>query len=336
LKTYQTVKKSAFTRMTETTPCFEITTIGETMLRLSVPAGVRLEITSHLDVRLGGAESNVAALLARLGRRAAWCGALPATALGRLAANHLRMAGVNLDGVYWCDGARMGLYFVEFATPPRPTQVIYDRAASCAAQLTPTEVAWDHLLDTRLLHLTGITPALSASSHAIVTAALAKARAAGVAVSFDVNYRAKLWPAAQAATVLAPLLTGVDVLFCSRGDAERLFDLRGVPEEAVVHLARRTGAALTVMSVGADGVLAWDGVTLHRQPAIPTVIIDRPGAGDALAAGMLHGWLAGDVAQGLRYGVALAALALSQHGDMVVTTPAELEQLLGGSGAILR
>lgn len=322
--------------MTETTPRFEITTVGETMLRLSVPAGVRLEMASQLDVRPGGAESNVAALLARLGRRAAWCGALPDSPLGRLAANHLRIAGVDLDGVHWCDDARMGLYFVEFAAPPRSTQVIYDRAASCTAQMTPTHVNWGRLLDTRLLHLTGITPALSDGCHAIVTAALAKARAAGVAVSFDVNYRAKLWTATQAAIVLAPLLTGVDVLFCSRGDAERLFELRGAPEEAVVHLAQRTGAALTVMSVGADGALAWDGVTLFRQPALPAVIVDRPGAGDALAAGVLHGWLAGDVAQGLRYGVALAALALSQYGDMVITNPAELQQLLGGGSTILR
>jgi len=322
--------------MPDTTPRFEITTIGETMLRLSVPAGVRLESALHLDVRPGGAESNVAALLARLGRRAAWCGALPATALGRLAANHLRMAGVNLDGVYWCDGARMGLYFVEFATPPRPTQVIYDRAASCVAQLTPTAVAWNHLLDTRLLHLTGITPALSASSHAVTVEAIARARAAGIAVSFDINYRARLWGTTEAAAALTPLITGVDLLFCSQADAHRLFGIADAAEDAVVRLGDQMRAAITVMSIGAEGVLAWDGDVVHRQPAVPAVVIDRPGAGDALAAGVIQGWLAGDLAAGLRYGVTLAALALSQHGDMVVTTPAELEQLLGDNDAILR
>ncbi len=321
--------------MTACKPRFDLTTLGETMLRLSVPVGVRLEMAGQFDVRPGGAESNVAALLARLEHRTAWCGALPNSPPGRLAANHMRMAGVDLEGVHWCHEARMGLYFVEFAAPPRATQVLYDRAASCAAQMTPAQVNWAHLLDTRLLHLTGITPALSVGCHAIVTEALAKARTAGVAVSFDVNYRARLWSPAQAATTLAPLLVGVDVLFCSRGDAERLFELRQAPEEAIVRLAQRTGAALTVMSVGADGVLAWDGVTLYHQPALPAVIIDRPGAGDALAAGVLHGWLAGDIAQGLRYGVTLAALALSQHGDMVVTTLAELEQTVEGS-AILR
>lgn len=316
-------------------PQFDVTTVGETMLRLSVPVGVRLEMATQFDVRPGGAESNVAVALARLERRTAWCGALPDSPLGRLAANHLRMAGVDLAGVHWCDDARMGLYFVEFAAPPRATQVIYDRAAACAARMTPEQVNWAHLLDTRLLHLTGITPALSAGCHALIKEAIAQARAAGVAVSFDVNYRARLWPAAEAATVLEPLMASVDVLFCSHADAARLFGLHYAPEQAVVHLAQRTCAALTVMSIGADGVLAWDGNALHRQTALPTVIIDRPGAGDALAAGVLHGWLAGDIDLGLRYGVTLAALALSQHGDMVVTTLAEVERTLEG-GAILR
>lgn len=322
--------------MTHAMPHFEITTIGETMLRLSVPSGVRLETATQFDVRPGGAESNVAALLARLGRRTAWCGALPDSALGRLAANALRMAGVNLDGVVWCDQARMGLYFIEFAAPPRPTQVLYDRTASCAAQMTPARVDWDCLLDTRLLHLTGITPALSPGCHALVTEARDRARAAGVAISFDVNYRAKLWRAVQAAAVLEPLLKEVDVLFCSQADAQRLFGLHAAPEAAIVELAERMGAGLTVMTIGANGVLAWDGATLHRQPALPAVVLDRPGAGDALAAGVLQGWLAGDLARGLRYGVTLAALALSQQGDIVVTTLDELESLLDNSGIILR
>lgn len=322
--------------MTNWTPQFDITTVGETMLRLSVPAGERLETAYHLDVRSGGAESNVVALLARLGARTAWCGALPDSALGRLAANHLRMAGVNLDGVAWGNDGRMGLYFVEFAAPPRPTQVVYDRADSCAAQLTPEQVDWRHLLDTKLLHLTGITPALSAGCLEIVTEALARARAAGISVSFDVNYRAKLWGAALAAHTLAPLIDGVNVLFCSRLDAGRLFGIDAPPEDAIRRLADQTNAALTVMSVGADGVLAWDGVMLFRQPAVQTIVIDRPGAGDALASGILYGWLAGDLGLGLRYGVTLAALALSQVGDMVVTNRAEVESLLASGAAISR
>jgi 2-dehydro-3-deoxygluconokinase len=230
----------------------------------------------------------------------------------------------------------MGLYFVEFAPPPRATQVLYDRADSCAACLQTQDVAWQHLLNTRLLHLTGITPALSASSLEMTNDALRMAHSAAIPVSFDVNYRARLWGAAQAARTLAPLVEGVDLLFCSKVDAERVFGIHARPEEAVQQLANRTSAALTVMSVGADGALAWDGVTLHRQPAVPTVVLDRPGAGDALAAGVIYGWLAGDIPLGLRYGVTLAAMALSQRGDIVITDSAEVESLLVGEGVIRR
>lgn len=322
--------------MTDRGTRFDVTTLGETMLRLSVPAGERLEMADQLDLRPGGAESNVATLLARLGHPTAWCGALPASALGRLAANQLRLAGVNLEGVVWNPSGRMGLYFVEFSAPPRPTEVIYDRAGSCAAQLTPAQVAWSHLLDSRLVHLTGITPALSASSLAIAEEALARARQAGVAVSFDINYRARLWQPEEAAPVLARLARNVALLFCSQQDAGRLFGIVGPPESAVRVLAAEMQAAVTVMSAGSAGAWLWDGEQLHHQPAVPTTLIDRPGAGDALAAGVLTGWLEGDLALGLRYGVTLAALALSQHGDMVVTHRAELESLLGHSTAIRR
>lgn len=306
------------------------------MLRLSVPPGVRIETATQFDVLPGGAESNVVTALARLGLRTARCGALPDSPLGRLAANHLRMAGVNLEGVHWCSEGRMGVYFVEFAVPLRATQVIYDRADSCAARMTPEQVHWEHLLNTRLLHLTGITPALSPTCLAVTQEAVRQAREAGVAISFDVNYRARLWSIERAAQTLSPLIEGCDLLFCNRLDAARLFGLDCPAEEAVQRLAERTRARVTVMSMGAEGAVMWDGAQLSHQPALPTVIIDRPGAGDGLAAGVLYGWLSGDLKMGLRYGVALAALALSQRGDLIVATKQEVESLLAGNEAILR
>ncbi len=315
---------------------FDLTTIGETMLRLSVPAGKRLELADSLEARPGGAESNVAALLARLGLRTAWCGALPESPLGRLVANHLRLAGVDLGGVAWSAEGRLGTYYVEFAAPPRPTQVIYDRADSCAARLSPDRVAWEHVLDTWLLHLTGITPALSAACRAIVAEAQVRARRAGIPISFDVNYRAKLWSPSDAAAALTPLIRGADLLFCSRADATRVFGLSGRDDAMVTALGERMEAGVTVMSIGEGGVVAWDGRELLHAPAVPATIIDRPGAGDALAAGVIYGWLHGDLALGLRYGTLLAALALSQYGDMVVTTRAEVESLLASGGGINR
>jgi 2-dehydro-3-deoxygluconokinase len=317
------------------TPRFDVTTTGEAMIRLSVPPGERLETALHLDMRPGGAEANLAVALARIGRRSAWAGALPNSPLGRFLGNHLRVAGVDLNGVVWSDNGRMGTYYVEFSVPPRATQVIYDRADSCAARMTPDQVDWDYLLDTRLLHLTGITPPLSAGCRALTEEAVSRARKAGVPISFDVNYRAKLWAEKDAAAFIIPLVQEIDLFFCGRSDALRVFGLSGEPEDVVRRLADATHAKLVIMSLAEAGVIAFDGSDFYRQPAKPVTIIDRPGAGDGLAAGVIHGWLQDDLQLGLRTGVVLAALALSQHGDMIVTTADEVASLLETSGATL-
>ncbi|MBX3056777.1 MAG: sugar kinase [Anaerolineae bacterium] len=311
---------------------FEVTTIGEAMLRLSVPAGVRLETARQLDLFPAGAEANVVAVLSRLGRPCGWVSALPDNPLGRLVSNALRQAGVDVTAVQWLAHGRMGTYFIEFAAPPRPTQVVYDRANSCFTQLQPAQVDWDYLLDTRLLHLTGITPPLSPGCLAIVQEALQRARERGTAVSFDVNYRQKLWSPEAAAATLLPLIQQVDLLFCSQRDAMTLFGCQGKPEEVVAQLGAQSSARHMVVSLAEEGVIGWDGQQTLRQSAPPVQVIDRIGAGDALAAGVIHGWLDGDFAAGLRYGVTLAALALSQYGDMVITNQAELAALTTQSG----
>jgi 2-dehydro-3-deoxygluconokinase len=201
--------------------------------------------------------------------------------------------------------------------------------------MTPASIHWEKLLDTRLLHLTGITPALSDGCKAAVTEAVARAKRAGVPVSFDVNYRQKLWGASGAAEVLAPLMRQADLLFCGHGDAQRLFGCPPDPAAALRALSEQSGAQVIVMSVGSAGALAlWEG-QVHQVDAVPVTIVDRLGAGDALAAGVLHGWLDGDLARGLRTGVMLAGLALAQHGDMVVTTPEEVDALLTAAGGSL-
>ena len=322
---------------------YDVTAFGESMLRLSVPVGERLARAARFDATIGGAESNVLGALAQLGRRCSWFSALPANALGELVAQQFRAVGIDLAGVVWRPEGRLGTYFVEHATPPRSAQVIYDRAGSCVAQLTSDQVDWSRLLDTRLLHLTGITPALSQSCRLIVTEAMRRARAAGVPVSFDINFRARLWPEGEAASILGPLVEGAALLFCSQTDARRLFGIAGEPEQVAGALAGRFGADCVVVSAAAAGVIVWEvGATgqsplLLRQPAYPVVTVDRLGAGDALAAGVIHGWLDGDLATGLRYGALLAALALTQHGDMVVTNQGELDALLAeGGGGISR
>jgi len=309
-------------------PTFDVTTTGETMLRLSVPIGERLEMAHRLDLFPAGTEANFAVALSRLGRNCAWLGGLADNPLGRIVANHVRMAGVNLDGVHWDPNGRMGTYFIEFAAPPRAIQVTYDRADSVAANMTPDQIDWEMLLDTRLLHLTGITPALSDGCLAITRIAIERARSAGIPISFDVNYRNKLWSPTRARETLLPLMQETDLLFCGQGDAALLFGCDGDPEAMVAQLAEQSRAKTVVMSIGEEGVIAWDGTHYLRQAAIPVEVVDRIGAGDALAAGIVHGWLDGDLARGLRYGTAMAALVLSQFGDMLVTSQEEVNALL--------
>ncbi|MEP7293226.1 MAG: sugar kinase [Chloroflexota bacterium] len=318
---------------------YDVTTFGEALLRLSVPEGIRLQAATQLDLHPAGAESNLASLLTRLGRRSAWHSVLPRNPLGHLIADHLRGAGVDLGGVIWRESGRVGTFYLEFSVPPRATQVVYDRADSCVTRVTPEMLDWDGLLDTRLIHLTGITPALSASCYATMQAIIVRAKAAGIPVSFDVNYRAKLWSEADAHSGLLPLLQGVELLFCGQNDARRVFGIEGEPEAIVKALADATGAKRVVVSLGAQGAIGWDGTQFTHQPALPVQVIDRIGAGDALAVGVIHGWLDGDLALGLRYGVTLAALALSQRGDAVMTTPEEVAALMAntsGTGFVQR
>jgi 2-dehydro-3-deoxygluconokinase len=312
-------------------PRFDVVGLGEVMLRLSVPTGERLDDARRLEVEYGGAECNTCVALARLGRRAGWVSRLPDHALGNAVLRALRADGVDVAGVKRAPGERIGTYYIEYATAPRAIQVIYDRADSAAARMTPADVDWDYLLGARILHVTGITAGLSDSCHAVVAETVHRARAAGVTVSFDVNFRAKLWSAQAAGEKLRPLIAGADVLFCKSADAASLFGCTGEPRAQIEALQAITRARAIYVTLGERGAALLEGTDLMLQPALPVSIVDRIGGGDAFAAGALDGILDGDAREGLRRGVALAAIALSQHGDRVLTSRAELEAALARS-----
>jgi 2-dehydro-3-deoxygluconokinase len=202
--------------------------------------------------------------------------------------------------------------------------------------MQPQEINWDLLLDTRVLHLTGITPALSSACLEVITGAIQRAKECNVKVSFDINYRQKLWSEADAAQTLLPLIQGVELLFCSQADAARLFHCTGSMQEVAQGLLELSKARHVLVTFGEQGALLWNGKDWQHEPARPTHIVDRLGAGDALAAGVIHGWLDNDLSAGLRYGVTLAALALTQAGDMVITNKTELLALCQGSSGIMR
>jgi 2-dehydro-3-deoxygluconokinase len=318
------------------TPRFDFVSLGESMLRLSVPAGRRLDDTRVLDMELAGAESNVSVALARLGWRVGWVSRMPDHALSNAILRGLQSDGVDISAVKRVPDERLGTYFIEFATPPRSTQVIYDRANSAASRMTSADMDWDYLLDTRVLHLTGITAALSDRCYELLEEVIQRARAAGVVVSFDVNYRAKLWSPDIAGTKLRPLIKEADILFCKGSDASTLFDCDGEPHDLMIELKALTHAHALFCTFGAQGAALLHDNEFVMQPALPVQIVDRIGSGDAFAAGVLDGWLSGDASfadssalqEGLRRGIALAAIALSQFGDRVLSSRAELNAVL--------
>lgn len=316
-------------------PPYDLVTLGETMIRLTPPTRSRLEEASRLELRVGGAESNVAAGLAHLGKRAAWLSALPASPLGRRVASDLAGHGVDLSLVSWSDDARLGIYFVEVGAAPRPTRVFYDRRGSAASALVLSDAMRAAIGGARRLHLSGITPALSDACLRAAEEARDLAGRHGVPLSFDVNYRALLWSPADAARTLEPFCRAADLVVIAHRDAVALFGASERRHEAVGELQRRWGGRL-VISGGEEGASAAEGDEIVEASAFPTEIVDRFGAGDALTAGILCRLLEGaSLAQALRFGVALAALKLTIPGDVVTVTRAEVDALLASTPVAL-
>jgi 2-dehydro-3-deoxygluconokinase len=319
----------------------DVVALGEAMLRLTVAEGERLRRADQLSVHVAGAECNVAVAIARLGGSAAWVSALPDSPIGHRVADELRAAGVELGAVNWVRGGRLGLFFADAGVPPRPTSVLYDRAGSVfAAQDSFDDGA---LTAARWAVLSGITPALGAGPRAAARQFVADAASARARLCLDVNYRAQLWDPDVARDVLAPFLAAASVVVCAQRDALSVFGLEGDPATVVAELRARWApdAETVVVTSGKNGATGLDasGETLH-QPALPTRVVDRFGAGDAFTAGLLWGSLHGfDLSDGLRCAATLAALKCTVRGDHSTTTAGELMTALAvrnGGEAIVR
>jgi 2-dehydro-3-deoxygluconokinase len=329
---------------------------GELLMRLSAPDQELLLQSARLDARFGGAEVNVAVSLAHLGDAARLLSAIPDNALGEAALGELRRHGVETKAVRSAPG-RLGLYFLTPGAVRRPSEVLYDRAGSVFAESAPDAFDFEAALqDCAWLHVSGVTPAVGPSATASVLALVAAAKAKGVQVSFDGNYRAKMWAAwrGDGPAVLRQVLTSADLLF---GDERDVALVLGMTFEGDL-MSRRQAAAQAAFDAFPNlgricaTVRQEHGVddhelsaTLHTrqggvrqaQPLRLSGIVDRIGGGDAFAAGVLHGLLNHwPDERTLAFGLAASAFKHSIPGDFNLASEAAVLEAMAANGLSVR
>ncbi len=321
---------------------YDVVTFGEAMLRLSPPHFARLEQTHSLEVEIGGSELNVAVGVSRLGMSAAWISKLPQNALGRMVRNRARELGVDTSHVVFSDQGRQGLYFVEYGAAPRASSVLYDRANSSISLIQPHEVDWRKIFSqAKLFHVSGITPALSASAAESTARAMKAAKEAGCLVSYDLNYRKKLWSPADARKCQEPLMKLVDIITTTEEDTGVVFGIREENYRKVAEtLAGNFGFKAVAITLREDvsvwknnwTAIAYADGKIFTDRTYPVEIVDRVGAGDSFTAGFLYGYLTGGAEKGVKYGNALSALKHSMPGDFNWSTLEEVEAQIKGAG----
>ncbi|ELZ89882.1 2-dehydro-3-deoxygalactonokinase KdgK2 [Haloferax volcanii] len=311
----------------------ELVTFGETMIRLSPPAGERIETARSLEFRTAGAESNVAVAASRLGCSAAWLSKLPDSPLGRRVTTELRTHGVE-PYVRWDDDARQGAYYIEQGRAPRPTNVIYDRADAAVTTARPDELAVDIVEDAAAFYTSGITPALSETLRETTGELLQTATEAGTTTAFDLNYRSKLWSPSDARDACESLFPKVDVLVAAERDIRTVLELDGDAPTLASELTGDFDFETVVVTRREDGALARHGGTVYEQPVFETDTVDAIGTGDAFVGAFLSRLIADEpVETALAYGAATAALKRTVHGDLAVVTPDDVERVLRGGDA---
>lgn len=323
---------------------------GEMMIRLSPPGRELLLQTPTLRTTLGGAEANVAVSLARLGHDVRMASVLPDNPLGASAAAELRRHGV--DTRFVVNGAgRMGLYFTTAGAGQRPGDVLYDRADSAFARADAYAIDWSAALqDAAWLHISGVTPAVSASAGAAALHAMRQARASGVKVAFDANFRAKLWETRgdDPRQALTPLFAEADLIFAEARDISLITGRRVINDaeatevafERFPYLQRIAHTTRTVISADHHELVghacARGGGASSRKHAV-TNIVDRIGGGDAFAAGYLHALVVGmEEAAALDFAVGAAVLKHAIPGDFNLASEADIRFYLSGSSADVR
>lgn len=319
-----------------------VLTLGEIMLRLSTGTDTRLSESKQFQVHYGGGEANVAISLANYTHNVSFASKVPENALGLAAKRHMQHYGVSTDLLLF-GGSRLGCYFLENGVGERTSSVIYDRANSSFSEMDTLEWELDSLFDNvEVLHVSGITPALS-NSWAMLTQQLMKeAKRRKVKISFDINYRAKLWSHSQAKKVLSTLLPFVD--YCSAGKLDAIH-LLGIEENGNdlpyyyeemsklypnIEVFYSTLREIKSTSTNTLAGTIWKKGELYTSKKhLITPIVDRVGGGDAFSAGVLHGILTKrDFDYTVSFATAASALKHTIYGDCNQFSIEEIEEFM--------
>ena len=346
----------------------DLVSLGECMIRLSPPGHDRIEFTPSFEVYVGGGEYNVAYALSRLGLRTGWIGGLVDNPVGAIVRNHARTAGIDVSAAvtFAFDGvgrkARMGLNFTEVGIGPRASVTLYDRGYSATSQLKPGDVNWDDLFGrrgVRWFHTGGIFTCLSDTASEVAAEAIKAAHRHGTVVSYDLNFRSKLWDSATAIATTRPLLPYVDCLIGNEEDFQKSlgYEVEGVgtnltelPVDAYRAMVRRVVAdnanlslvGTTLREVSSASRNRWSAMlydaardAFHQGPSFDLEVEDRVGGGDGFASGFIWTYLSGrdDPQAAVNVGTAHGALLQTTRGDTSQVTLAELLSVAAGGGA---
>ncbi|MGM9681198.1 MAG: PfkB family carbohydrate kinase [Eubacteriales bacterium] len=332
-----------------------IITFGEILLRLSPEGYERFFQSDRMRASFGGGEANVAVSLAGFGMDAAVVTKLPDQPIGRAAIGTLKAQGVDTSLISM-GGDRVGIYFLEKGAGVRGSLCVYDRAGSSIAAARRSDFDWESVFrGADLFHLSGITPALGGELPAICLDACKAAKAAGVKVSCDLNYRSKLWTKERAGQVMSEICRYADILIANTGSAKDVFGIEGVnprpygekpdPENVLSvagELAGRFGCsvvALTMRTTRSASVNGWSGMLYRDGNGVFSKdylldIVDRVGGGDSFAAGLIYGLGTGmNDRQAIEFAVAASALKHTIEGDFNRVSAEEVLRLAAGDGS---
>jgi 2-dehydro-3-deoxygluconokinase len=337
-------------------------TFGEMMLRLKPPHCERFFQSPLLEATFGGGEANVAVGLARFGLNVAYVSVIPDNAIGDACIRELKKQGVDTSLIIR-KGNRLGIYFLEAGANQRPSIVIYDRLYSAIAEASPGDINWDKVFDgASWFHITGITPAISLSASELSLEAVKKAREKGITISCDLNFRKNLWQYGKSAPeVMTELVKYVDIAIGNEEDCQKSLGIKKdidvesgkfqtekykeLTDKVLNLYPHLQKIALTLRESHSANYNGWSAVLNNREEFLISKkyeihdIVDRVGAGDTFAAGLIYGFdhLTSDK-EALEFAVAASCLKHSIPGDLPLLSVEEVESLVKGaiSGRVQR